>query len=67
MSLIWVGAMCREVFWVITEMHKKKEQQQNLRVGTNFHLGGGSYCDSEPPRTLYEITTLYDFTTLPCL
>ena len=67
MSLVWVGAMQREVFWAITEMQNEKEPQHDLCAAPNYHLYGGSYCDSAPPRTLYEIITLYDFLTLPCL
>ena len=48
-SLVLVGAMCREVFWEITEIQNEKEPQHNLCAAPNFHLGGGSYCDSASP------------------
>ena len=67
MSLVWVGAMYREFFWAITEMQNEKEQQRDICAATNFHPYGGNYCDSASPRTHYEILTLYDFLTLPCL
>ena len=67
MSLVWVGAMYREVFWAITEMQNEKELQHDLCVAPNFHLDGGSYCDSASPSTLYETLNLYDLLTLPCL
>ena len=48
-SLVLVGVMCREVFWEITEIQNEKEPQHNLCAAPNFHLGGGSYCDSASP------------------
>ena len=66
MFLVWVGEMYREVFWAITEIQNEKEPQHNLCAAPNFHLGGGSYCDSAYPSTLYEHFTLYDFLILPC-
>ena len=67
MTIFWVDAMYREVFWEITEMQNEKEPQHNLCAAPNFHLDGGIYCDSDSPRTLYAILTLYDLLTLPCL
>ena len=67
MPLVQVGEMRMEVLGEITEIHTKKELQHNLRAASNRHVGGGRYCDSASPRTLYEIITLYDSPTFPCL
>ena len=67
MSLIWVGAMYKEIFGAIPETKNKKELQQNIYDVHNFHLYGGSCCDSASSRTLYEILTLYDLLTIPYL
>ena len=58
MTLVWVGLKYREVFWGITEMQNEKEPQHDLCAAPNFHLDGGSYCDSAFPNTLYEIINL---------
>ena len=67
MSLVWVGAMYRDVFWEITEIQNEKEPQHDLCAAPNFHLDGGSYFDSASTRTLYNILTLHALMTLLCL
>ena len=66
MSLVRVGTIYREFFWEITEMQNEKEPQQNICAAPNFHLDGGSCCDSDSPLTLYKTLKLYDLLALPC-
>ena len=66
MSLVPVGAMFREMFWAIIEM-KTKRNRNTIFVMRQLPPDGGIYCDSASSLTLYEILTLYDFLTLPCL
>ena len=38
MYLVWVGAMCREVFVEIKDLQNEKEPQNDLFDAPNLHL-----------------------------